>query len=113
MQMHTRLMTGLLTSVLFISPVGLAAVPAKSTSRSYTVTIKGLEFNPSPLTVARGDTVVWRNMDIVPHTINGKSAFDSKNLAPGQTWHWVAKKKGHFKYACAYHPTMLGEVVVN
>src|SRR5204862_476961 len=37
-------------------------------SRTHTVEIRGMEFHPAELTVAVGDTIVWINRDIVPHT---------------------------------------------
>jgi len=86
--------------------------PARAAPKVYTIEIKGLQFVPAQLSVLVGDIVIWRNVDIVPHTIHGTRAFDSKNLGAGQEWRLVARKMGIFHYACAYHPTMLGVLVV-
>ena len=35
-------------------------------AKTHTVTIEGMRFQPEVLTVARGDTIVWVNKDLVP-----------------------------------------------
>jgi plastocyanin len=113
---HTGLAALLLTSSLLFSPVCSSAAEPKpapnATPQIHTILIKGLQFIPAELQVHVGDTVIWTNADIVPHTIRASKAFDSKNLSAGQSWQWVAQKTGHFNYACAYHPTMLGTLSV-
>lgn len=90
------------------------SVPAdsKPTGKTHTILIKGLQFAPDRLEVSVGDTVVWRNEDIVPHTATAKNGFDSRNLDKGQSWRYVAKQKGSYPYICTYHPTMAGELLV-
>ena len=80
--------------------------------RTHTVLIKGFEFVPPTLEVRPGDTVVWKNEDIVPHTATAESDFDSGGLDQGESWQFVAKKKGSFAYICTYHPTMKGSLIV-
>jgi plastocyanin len=112
---HTGLAALMFTNSLLLSPVWASAAPAASqpgTSREYHITIKGLQFLPARLEIKVGDSVTWANADIVPHTVNGTKAFDSKNLGVGQSWRLLAMKKGVFHYACAYHPTMLGVLIV-
>jgi len=46
------------------------------------------------------------------NAVKATPAFDSKNLGAGQSWRFVMQKKGHFNYACAYHPSMLGVLMV-
>ena len=59
------------------------------------------------LTVARGDTVVWVNKDLVPHTATSKTgAFDSQTIQAGKSWKFTVRKKGDFAYVCTFHPTM-------
>jgi plastocyanin len=112
---HIGLVALLFTNSLLLSPVCTSAAPAAPppwARRDYHITIKGLQFVPAQLEINVGDSVTWTNADIVPHTVNGTKAFDSKNLGAGQSWRFLAMKKGVFNYACAYHPTMLGVLIV-
>jgi plastocyanin len=79
--------------------------------RSHLVEIRGFGFTPARLAVLEGDTVIWRNADILPHTATSGSAWDSGSIASGGEWRWVATR-GEFPYLCAFHPTMRGEISV-
>ena len=77
------------------------------------VTIKELKFLPPTLSVKLGDTVEWRNADIVPHTVTAvNKSFDSGTILPGKSWKLVAKKRGAFNYFCTLHPNMKATLVV-
>lgn len=76
------------------------------------VTIEGMKFDPAVVTVRPGDTVVWHNKDVVPHTATATGTFDSKEIAAGKRWSWTARKPGRHAYVCTYHPGMQGTVVV-
>jgi plastocyanin len=79
---------------------------------AHTMAIDAFEFKTPTLTVDRGDTIVWRNGDPVPHTITAKGAFDSGAIAAGATWKYTAKTSGRFDYICTFHPTMKGTLIV-
>jgi plastocyanin len=83
-------------------------------------------FNPSPLIVKVGNTVIWRNDDFEIHTVtssgNSSSTFamtdknkelDSGPLNPRQTFEHTFQKPGKYDYFCVIHPSMTGEVVVD
>ena len=83
-------------------------------------------FNPSPLIVKVGNTVIWRNDDFEIHTVtssgNSSSTFamtdknkelDSGPLNPKQTFEHTFEKPGKYNYLCMIHPSMTGEVVVD
>ena len=75
--------------------------------KTHTVTIEGMRFQPEVLTVAPGDTIVWVNKDIVPHTATSKTgSFDSKLIQADKSWRYTIHKKGDFAYICTFHPTM-------
>ncbi len=90
-----------------------ACASQKAEAQTHTVLIKDFKYVPETLTVKSGDTVIWKNEDIVPHTAtaNGKS-FDSKNIASKASWKYVAGKPGNYPYICAYHPTMKAKLIV-
>jgi plastocyanin len=95
------------------------AGPAASTpqnaaaARTYVVKIEGLRFNPPTLTVTQGDRIVWMNNDLFPHTVtaDGKK-YDSRDIQPGASWTYVTRSPGDYPYACTYHPTMKGRLIV-
>ena len=77
-----------------------------------TVTINMMKFNPESLDVNKGDTVIWINKGLVPHTVKSyePNKFYSDTLQPGQMWKWVVKDSA--AYYCTIHPTMLGKLVL-
>ena len=79
-----------------------------------TVEIKGMKFQPSPITLARGDTVQWTNRDAMAHTVTADNGeFDSgKTLGKGESFSHTFPDAGTFWYHCEIHPSMRGQVVV-
>ena len=77
-------------------------------SKTHTVTIEGMRFQPEVLTVAPGDTIVWVNKDLVPHTATSKTGgFDSKGIQADKSWRYTIQTTGEFAYICTFHPTMM------
>ena len=75
--------------------------------KTHTVTIEGMRFQPEILTVERGDTIVWVNKDLVPHTATSRAGnFDSMLIEADKSWKYTVRKKGDFAYICTFHPTM-------
>jgi plastocyanin len=96
-------------SAMALGPLAAAARPA-----THPVTIDGSRFEPSTLAVKAGDTVVWVNKDLFPHTSTSQAGgFDSQTIAAGKSWALTAAKKGTFPYTCTFHPTMKGTLRVN
>ena len=93
-----------------VAAVALAFPAAGAQTR--TITIEGMQFAPASFTVKQGDTVVWENRDLVPHTVTAHGTCDSGPIAAGKSWRLVAKKAGRFEYACTLHPTMKATLVV-
>ena len=70
-------------------------------------------YQPDVVTAHVGDTVQWKNADIVPHTVTAEDkSFSSGAIAPGTIWKLVAKKAGTFPYSCTPHPNMHGKLIV-
>jgi plastocyanin len=105
--MRTRVLASLVLLLLALSPIHSA--PA---GKTYTVLIKGFRFEPERLEVEAGDTVIWKNQDIVPHTATARKGLDSKQIDAGGSWSYVVKQKGIYPYICTFHPTMKGQLVV-
>jgi plastocyanin len=84
-----------------------------SRPQSHVVEMRGFAFVPARLQLAAGDTVVWLNRDVVPHTATGDDrAWDSGSIGPGAHWQRVASDTGAHAYVCTFHPTMRGTLVV-
>jgi plastocyanin len=79
------------------------------------VTISNMAYGPSPLTVAKGTTVTWKNNDSVAHTATADDAsFDTGNIPANSTSSGVTfNTAGTFPYHCTYHSSMHGTITVN
>lgn len=90
-----------------------AAAQRQRRAQTYTVVIRNFAFHPAELTVNVGDTVVWKNTDVVSHTVTAADgSFDSDEIKSGKSWTMVANKGGTFAYACSPHPNMRGKLTV-
>ena len=105
-----RLLPALFAALLLL-PTGSAWVQAAG--KTHKVTIQGMKFVPERIEVAAGDTIVWSNKDIVPHTVTAAGAkVESGELQQGKSFKFVARRKGEMDYICRLHPVMKGVVVV-
>ncbi len=78
---------------------------------THAVAIRQVTFTPATVASAPGDTIVWSNRDLVPHTVTARDGrFDSRNLPPDSTWRWVVSGPDSAAYSCTYHTTMHGVV---
>jgi plastocyanin len=106
---NKKLAVALLAAGLIV----LGGCQEKAAGRAYRVEIKGMAYALSELTVAPGDTVVWVNRDIVPHTVTADARqFDSASVSPSAEWSFVVRQRGRIPYTCTFHPTMKGVLVV-
>ncbi|HJR47323.1 MAG TPA: cupredoxin domain-containing protein [Nitrososphaeraceae archaeon] len=80
-------------------------------------------YDPSTLTVKKGDKVTVTNKDTLPHTVtsgaaptdpNSAKQFDTSILEAGATAdiETTAMNPGEYPYYCAVHPYMMGKLVV-
>jgi len=93
--------------------IGLVILLLAGPRHTHTVEIRGMAFHPAVLTVAVGDTVVWINRDIVPHTATGtRRKWDSGQLQQGDSGRYVASRTGRAPYTCTLHPTMTGMLII-
>ena len=77
------------------------------------VTIADFAFDPGDLTVSVGDTVTWTNDDDTEHTVTSDDdAFDSGDIAGGDTFEQTFDEAGEFAYHCSIHSQMSGTLTV-
>ena len=98
-------------------PLVLAAAPVNAgAARVHQVMIENMKFNPEVVEIEKGDTVMWINKDIVPHTATAeapagkKPLFDSGALLSNSSFRYKPKAAGEITYQCLYHPTMKGRL---
>jgi plastocyanin len=107
--------------IVALAAIGMVALlaaapprPTDSVPQRHVVEVQGMAFHPAVLEVQRGDTVVWINRDIVPHTATStqKSGWNTGSLLQGESGQYVAGHRGEDPYFCQLHPVMLGKLVV-
>ena len=75
------------------------------------VEITNFEFKPAKINVEPGDTVVFKNLDIVPHTATASDAsWDTGNIASGQTQSLNILENMTLDFYCFYHQAMKGKL---
>jgi plastocyanin len=79
-----------------------------------TITITGMTFSPSTLTVKSGTVVTWKNNDAMTHTATSDNGttFNTGNIAPGTSASYTTSATGTFPYHCSIHPGMTATLVV-
>jgi plastocyanin len=102
-----------LSLAVALSVAGCGSQPTTQHHALHVVTARQVAFQPSVVNAAPGDTIEWRNRDLVPHTVSArKSEWDSGNLPPDSNWRFVPTATGTFAYVCRYHTTMAGTLAV-
>lgn len=75
--------------------------------------IKGFEFQPRVIRVAKGTRVSWTDADAANHTVTfANGPGDLGNIREGGKLFAKFSRAGRFAYVCQYHPNMRGTVVV-
>ncbi len=91
------------TIAIYLSFNAMAA-----TERRVVIEIQGFEFVPERSEVDPGDIVVWKNLDIVPHTVTSKDgSWDSGSIEAGGTWVMLITDDMVEEYYCRFHPSMI------
>ena len=88
---------------------GTSAAPMQG--KIIEVSIQNFAFEPSSVTISAGDTVKWKNLDSVAHTIKGTD-FASEALNSGDSFSHTFTQAGTYDYHCSIHPSMTGVVIV-
>ncbi len=77
------------------------------------VSVKGMAFSPSSLTVKKGTKVTWKNNDSIAHTVTGDNGGPNSNtLSAGDSYSFTFNTVGSFPYHCNFHPSLTGTVKV-
>ena len=75
--------------------------------RRHLVEMRGMQFGPADLVAHAGDTVIWINRDIVPHTATADDgSWTTGHLAHGDSVRRVITDAEAGAYHCELHPAM-------
>ena len=87
---------------------------ANDGAKTHTVIIKKFKFIPAALEVKPGDTIIWVNQDIVPHTATAlDKSWDTGEIASEGSKEMIVAKAQSLSYYCVFHPIMTAELVLN
>ena len=78
----------------------------------HTVEIRMMKFQPSDITVNRGDTVIFINKDFVVHDVTEAESkrWNSMPLETDKSYRMVVTRSEG--YYCSLHPVMKGKITV-
>ena len=100
-------MTLVAAIILSLSPARLEA----SSGRRVVIEIRNFKFALKMPLVRPGDTVVWINKDIVPHTVTARDAsWSSGTIKAGARWEMIVIAGRSEAYFCKFHPAMTGRL---
>jgi plastocyanin len=103
----------LIASALLALATGASAMPMGGGARSFSASISGAGFSPSRLTLLAGDSVTWSDTG-GSHTVTSEdNAFASGTLGFGDKFSHRFGTSGTFRYYCAIHRYMTGEIDVS
>lgn len=79
--------------------------------RRVVIEIRSFKFVPERPVLKAGDVVVWKNNDIVPHTVTSKDdGWDSGSIESGGEWEIVITEEMIQDYYCGFHPSMIARL---
>ena len=74
--------------------------------------MQNMRFGPVPANIKAGDTIVWVNRDIVPHTATARNGSFDVVIPSRRSANMVVGRAGTIAFYCRYHPGMRGSLVV-
>ena len=98
---------------IVIVPASSFGASADAHPKTVEVVIEHFAFVPSSIEVAPGDSVVFTNRDITPHTATAvDGSWTTEDIAGGQSETLVVPTTAGAAYVCRYHPVMKGRLVI-
>lgn len=75
--------------------------------------IASFAFAPEAVSASPGQTIIWTNNDRVRHTVTSvDKLWDSRPIAPGQSFSVTLDRASTYAYYCAIHPHMTAKIIV-
>ena len=100
------------TVAALAATIVLHSVSASPAPRRFILEIDKFEFRPQRLPLRPGDTVVWKNLDIVPHTATAiDGSWDTGTIEARGEWEGVVTQEMLIGYYCRFHPSMIARLI--
>jgi plastocyanin len=107
-------------SASIVAAIALVLAAAPVSAATYTVRMPGYDFSPATRTIARGDSVKWKNNGFDDHDVYAlqPAAYFSSGamggMDPGDTYTKAFRSAGTYPYTCRVHTSdgMRGKVRV-
>lgn len=86
---------------------------ATANAKTIEIVIEHFAFTPASIEVEAGDTLVFTNRDIAPHTATAANgSWTTNDIASGRNEAVVMPVNGAGAYFCKYHPVMKGRLII-
>lgn len=102
-----RTMLAILAGVSFTP-----AVAARADAQLHVIEIDKMKFGAAPTEIHVGDTIVWKNIDLVKHTATARDGSFDIDLPRKSQDSTIVKTPGTVEVYCRYHPGMVMTLVV-
>jgi plastocyanin len=110
-QFHSHMQGSVTVRGEAATPVASPQAAASQTGAPVDISIVDFAFDPALMTISAGTKVIWTNDGDAQHTVTG-SFYSSDLLQPGAIAEFVFGEPGTYRYVCALHAQMSGEIIV-
>ena len=105
---------GLLKGAAALAFLPLAeGASAAAGPRTHRIEMQNMRFGPVPANIKAGDTILWINRDLVPHTATARDHSFDVVIPSRASATTVLRRAGTIPFYCRYHPAMRGGLVVS
>ena len=104
--------TAVAFATAFFSPgIATSGWAGAKAPHEHHVRILKFNFHPQELPVMPGDTIVWTNQDIAPHTATAADkSWDTGTIKTGESKNILVTPGMAANYVCRFHPKMKASV---
>jgi plastocyanin len=101
---------------MLTAAAALAFVPAwagrgaTAAPRTHEIAMQNMRFGPVPSGIKAGDTIIWVNRDMVPHTATADDRSFDVVVPSRRSARMVVRRAGTTGFHCRYHPGMRGSL---
>lgn len=104
------IVAALAVSIAFLQP----SKPDAAETNRVVIEIRAFKYAPRKPSLKVGDQVVWKNRDIVPHTVTAlDGSWDSGTIEAGGEWQTTVSASMLTDYYCRFHPMMTAAFTIN
>ena len=100
-------------AVAALVPMRRAQSADAAEATTHEVEISRFAFVPAKLRVKPGDTIIWANKDIAPHTATGvDESWDTGEIVQNASMSIPVSSDMQTSYFCRFHPHMKAELMI-